>query len=311
MRIFATGGTGFVGSHLVRQLVKEKVKVAILMRPSSNPWRISDILSHVEVIQADLTTIEHSKDSICSFKPEAIIHLGWYGVTNRYRNDPAQVQNLYMSLNLLKIAKESGCKLFIGMGSQAEYGPYDRPIAEDLPCRPITIYGMTKLCVCLLAQKLSKEFGLRFVWLRLFSPYGPMDDPSWLIPYVILKLLRGGKPSLTLGKQCWDYLYVEDVVQAIWQVIVAPKAQGIFNLGSGEAYTIRSIVERIRDLIDPNLPLGFGEVPYRPVQIMHLQADISRLQQVTGWFPQVSLEEGLQRTVEWFRENRGLYEKPY
>ena len=97
---------------------------------------------------------------------------------------------------------------------------------------------------------------------------------------------------------------MEDAVEAIWQVAASPKATGIFNLGSGEAYAIRSIVERIRDLIDPDLLLGFGEVPYRPDQIMHLQADISRLREVSGWSPQVSLDEGLRRTVKWYRENR-------
>ncbi len=130
-----------------------------------------------------------------------------------------------------------------------------------------------------------------------------MDDRNHMIPQVILTLLQGDKPSLTLGEQRWDYLYVEDAVEVIWRAATTSSAQGIFNLGSGEVHTIKSIVERVRDLIDPNLPLGFGEVPYRPDQIMHLQADISRLQSVTGWSPQVSLEEGLERTVAWFREN--------
>ena len=124
-----------------------------------------------------------------------------------------------------------------------------------------------------------------------------------MLPSVILALLRGEKPALTLGEQRWDYLYVEDAVDAIWRAATTSSAQGVFNLGSGEAHTIKSIVERVRDLIDHNLPLGFGEVPYRPDQIMHLQADISRLKQVAGWSPQVSLDEGLRRTVDWFGEN--------
>ena len=162
-----------------------------------------------------------------------------------------------------------------------------------------------------LGQNLSETLGLRFAWLRLFSAYGAMDDRSWLIPHVILTLLRGERPSLILDEQRCDYLYVEDAVEAIWRAAITPGAQGIFNLGSGEAYTIRSIAERIRDLIDPSLPLGFGEVPYRPDQIMHLQADITKLKKATSWKPRTSIDDGLRQTVEWYRERkeRGLWLK--
>ena len=177
-----------------------------------------------------------------------------------------------------------------------------------MPTDPVTIYGAVKLCVYILAKKLCEAWNIDLVWFRLLASYGPMDDADHLIPFVILSLLRGEKPALTLGEQQWDYLYVTDVAEAIWKAIVTPKAQGIFNLGSGEAYTVRNIVENIRDLIDPNLPIGFGEVPYRPDQIMHLQADTSRLKKATGWSPQVHLDEGLARTVAWFKENKWRYE---
>jgi UDP-glucose 4-epimerase len=160
----------------------------------------------------------------------------------------------------------------------------------------------------MLTQRLCDLYDMRFVWLRLFSAYGPGDDPGWMIPYVILTLLRGERPALTAGEQRWDYLFVEDAAEAICRVSIRPDAQGVFNLGSGEAHTVRSIVELVRDLIDPDLPLGFGEVPYRPDQIMHLQAEILRLGEATGWSPQVGLDEGLRRTVDWYRENIKRYE---
>jgi nucleoside-diphosphate-sugar epimerase len=309
MRALVTGATGFIGSHLVRLLLQERNEVGVLIRPSSDTWRIKDILPAVEVIHADLSAVEQVADMIREFAPEVVFHLSWYGVGNRYRDDPAQVsQNLYSSLKLLEIVAKAGCQRWLGLGSQAEYGRYDKVISEESPLRPTTLYGITKLSVCLLSQKLRETHGVSFTWLRLFSAYGPADTPQWMIPYTILTLLKGQKPALTLGEQRWDYLYVEDAVQAIWRAAITPEARGIFNLGSGEAYTVRSIVERIRDLIDSNIPLGFGEVPYRPDQIMHLQADISRLRQATGWSPQVSLDEGLRRTVEWFKENHGRYE---
>lgn len=309
MRCFVTGSTGFIGSHLVRLLLEHDVEVAVLIRPTSNPWRIKDISHRLHTITGDLVTIQEAGTAIRGFAPDIVFHLGWHGVGNRYRNDPSQViQNLHGSLKLLELAHEVGCKRWIGLGSQAEYGVYNRILKEDLPTQPATLYGTGKLCVGLLSQKLCELYGIGFTWLRLTAAYGPMDDQDHMIPQVTLTLLRGEKPSLTQGEQRWDYLYSEDVARAIWQVAITPNAQSVFNLGSGKAHTIKSIVEQVRDLIDPNLPLGFGEVPYRPDQIMHLQANISRLKQATGWSPQVSLDEGLRRTVEGLRENRWHYE---
>jgi nucleoside-diphosphate-sugar epimerase len=143
---------------------------------------------------------------------------------------------------------------------------------------------------------------MRFAWLRLFSAYGPMDDSGWMIPSLIQQLLRRERPLLTAGTQLWDYLYVADAARAIAQVALTPQASGMFNLGSGRPETIRSVAERIRDAIDPKLPLGLGEVPFRPDQVMHLEADIGRLRATTGWSPEIDLNEGLRRTIAWFRE---------
>lgn len=305
MRCLVTGATGHIGSHLVRYLLERGVEVAALVRPTtSNLWRIEEILHRLHIIKGDLSNIDRSKAAIQRFAPDIVIHLGWRGVTSGHRNDPVQItQNLSGSLRLLELAHQGGCQRWIGLGSQAEYGPYDRVLTEDLPTRPVTAYGVAKLCLGLLSGKLCEAYGIGFTWLRLTASYGPMDDYDHMIPELILKLLRGEKPSLTLGEQRWDYLYVRDAVEAIWRAAITPEAQGIFSLGSGEAYTIRSIAERIRDLIDPNLALGFGEVPYRPDQVMHLQADISRLKRAIGWAPQVRLDEGLRRTVEWVKGN--------
>jgi nucleoside-diphosphate-sugar epimerase len=308
MRCLVTGATGHIGSHLVKRLLERNVDVAVLVRPTSNLWRIEDALCRLQVVRGDLANIHQSSAAIQEFAPEVVFHLGWYGVSGQHRNDVAQLsQNLYGSIELLRLAYECGCRRWIGLGSQAEYGAYDGILTEDSPTRPATLYGTVKLCVCLLSQKLCEVWKVDFVWLRLLASYGPMDDVEHMIPSVILRFLRSEKPDLTSGEQQWDYLYVEDVAEAVWRAAITPEAQGIFNLGSGEAYTIRSIVERIRDVIDPLLPIGFGDIPYRSDQIMYLQADITRLRQATGWSPRVRLDEGIQRTVEWFRENRQRY----
>ena len=101
----------------------------------------------------------------------------------------------------------------------------------------------------------------------------------------------------------WDYIYVDDAVAALCAVLES-QASGCFHLGSGTAVRLRGVMEQIRDFIDPALEIGFGEVPYAPDQVMHLQADIRRLRAATGWEPQIPLAEGLRRTVDWYRMER-------
>jgi UDP-glucose 4-epimerase len=302
VRVLLTGATGFLGSAVLRKLLADgSHAVAVLIRPGSDCWRIADLLDRVTPLEGTLETLSVAAPALAAFAPEGVVHLAWAGVSNRVRNDPDQTNNVPSSLQLLRLAHRAGARHWIGLGSQAEYGPHPGPIREDAATRPTTLYGVTKLCCCLLTEQLCAVLGMRFVWLRLFSCYGPGDHPHWMIPNLIRHLLRGERPSLTAGAQQWDYLYVAEAAEAICRAALSPRAAGIYNLGSGNAQPLRTIVERIRDAIDPQLPLGFGEVPYRPDQVMHLQADIERLRQDLGWFPRISLDEGLRRTVEWYR----------
>jgi UDP-glucose 4-epimerase len=305
VRVFLTGASGFVGSHLLRLLVAEGHEVAILLRPESRPWRIADVLGRAFRIDGDLADVAAAREAVRAFGPEVVIHAAWAGVGPSARDDPAQDDNVRSTRALASLAREAGARALIGLGSQAEYGPRHGATREDAPTRPTTRYGAAKLAACAEAGEVCREAGLRFAWLRLFSSYGPMDDPALMIPGLIRTLLDGGRPALSPGTQHWDYLYVEDAARAIEAVALRTVASGVFNLGSGRTATIRSVAERVRDGIDPRLPLGFGEVPFRPGQVMHLEADVGRLREATGWSPEIDLDEGLRRTVAWFRDHGG------
>lgn len=302
MRILITGATGFLGSQVVARAAQEPVEIGAIVRPGANLWRLGNFPANVALIRGDLRERDLLVPEIRNFKPDAVIHTAWSGVGNKFRNDPAQIEeNLLPTVNLLRAAAEAGSKTFVGLGSQAEYGPLNRKTSEADQTEPTTLYGAAKLATCVLLKQLCEQMNVRFAWLRVFSTYGPMEDPGWLIPYLAQSLLNGERPALTAGEQKWDYLYGKDAAEAIWDVTRNEGAKGIFNLGSGQVYTLRRIVEMIRDLVDPKLGLGFGEVPYRPDQVMHLEADIRRLQEATGWRPKIALEQGLKETVAWWR----------
>jgi UDP-glucose 4-epimerase len=302
MTFLLTGATGHLGSSLTRRLVEHGEDVSIVVRKESDLWRLADVIDRVRIYHADLEDAAAMSKALAQSRPGTLVHLAWDGVSSDSRNDSAQVtSNVCGTLKLFEAAQAHGCQCWIGIGSQAEYGPYDGPLHEELPPRPVTAYGVAKLCIGLLTKKLCELNGMRYVWLRLLAVYGPQDDGRHFIPSVINQLLRGEKPALTPGEQEWDYLYVDDAAEAIHLAAVKPEVKGVYNLGSGKVQNIRHIAERLRDMIDPTLPLGFGELAYQPDQLMHLQADIARIQMATGWSPQTTLEEGLQRTVAWHR----------
>ena len=309
MRCLVTGASGHLGSHLVRLLLARGEVVAALVRPDSNLWRLEGILDHVRLIHADLADIAAVAEAIHREAPETVFHLAWSGVTSDTRNQPCHlVKNVAGGLRLFEIAQAAGCRCWIGIGSQAEYGRQVGILSEDQIPQPDTGYGLAKLCLGKLLQTLCELSEVRYVWLRLLATYGPKDDSRHLIPAVIEKLQARLRPSLTSGVQNWDYLYVEDAVEAIYRVAVTPSAQGVYNLASGETHSVREIAERLRDMIDPSLPLGFGEIPQDLNAACNLQADITRLCKATDWVPQTNLESGLRKTLEWHRRVRAQNE---
>jgi nucleoside-diphosphate-sugar epimerase len=302
MRIFVTGATGFLGSYLVADLLAGGHGVAVLVRPQSDTWRLRDLLPRLEVIGGSVADLSGLAPALRAFNPDAVAHLAWSGVAGADRNDPAQARNIVATVELAALAADAGVPVFVGAGSQAEYGRYDRAIVESDAAHPTTLYGMAKLAAGGMAGELAAQRGLRFAWLRVFSTYGPKDNPAWLIPSTVAKLRKERRMALTACEQRWGFLHAADAAAAFRAVIETPGAAGVFNLGSPDAPALRDMLMRLRDLVDPAAVLGFGEIPYRPDQVMHLQADVKRLAAL-GWAPQVDFAHGLRETVEWYVDN--------
>lgn len=303
MRCLVTGASGHLGSFLTERLVKEGAEVFALVRPDSDLWRLADLVDRITIIRTELGDLSSAAEEITDAGAEVVFHLAWQGVTSASRHDPAQTDNVTAGLKLFDVVRHAGCRVWVGIGSQAEYGPSEEILSEDTPEQPVTAYGASKLKLGQLTKQLSESFGIRYVWLRLLATYGPKDDERHLLPSAIRSLLAGERPKLTAGDQRWDYLYVEDAANAIYQTAINKDAQGVFNLASGETHAIREIIERVRDLIDPSLRVQFGEVPYPSDQQMRLGANIDRLVAATGWRPEVGIEEGLKRTVDWYKHH--------
>lgn len=234
MRALVTGATGHLGLHLVRRLVRDGHEVAALVRPTSDLTRLADVRERIDLVHGDFSDAGSLAAAVATAAPGVVFHLGWFGVTGPDRVDVRQVElNVVGGFHLVDAAVAAGCETWIGLGSQAEYGRVDGVLTETTPLRPTTLYGAAKVALGALAGARAVAGGMRAVWVRLLATYGPYDDERHLIPSVILTLLRGERPELTPGEQRWDYLFVEDAVDALVRLAITPTANGAFVLGAG------------------------------------------------------------------------------
>lgn len=299
-RILITGATGFIGARIAERVHERGHAVALLLRSPKPTDRAAGIYRHCATIAGDLEQPASYSEALRAFRPNALLHAAWTGVAGADRTDPRQIANIIATAALLEAAIAAGIDSFVGLGSQAEYGPQNRKLDELAPVEPTTLYGHSKLAACRVTAAMCRLRQVRHAWLRVFSIYGPRDNPNWLIPSLIAKLKKGEVPELTKCEQIWDFLYIDDAADAAVALLENPVASGIFNLGSGDGRPLREIVTLLRDIARPGAELGIGRVAYRPDQVMHLEADVTHLHNATGWQPATELKRGLAETVDWF-----------
>ncbi len=301
-----TGCTGAIGVALCRLLGSRGIGVCALVRPGSCRNERLKGVPGVEIIECDVSQLRRLTGSTDDLRADAFFHLAWSNTTGAGRNDmDAQVGNIRHTLDAVHAAKALGCGVFIGAGSQAEYGRHDAALDPQTPCFPENGYGMAKLCAGQMSRVECAKLGIDHIWPRILSVYGPCDGENAMIPQLIRKLLAGERPALTAGEQLWDYLYADDAAEALYRLALYGKNGRVYTVGSGATRPLREYVETVRDAVDPRLPLGFGEVPYGKKQVMRLEADIRALREDAGFFPKVDFETGIERTIEWMRREDG------
>ncbi len=309
-RVVITGATGTIGMALIRKSIENGIEAVALVNPESSRALLIPDDPQVTVIKCGLDDYAGATPESLGLSPvdpkrgsvyaDAFIHLAWSGTFGDCRNDRVlQEQNAAYALTAVKLAGRLGCSAFVGAGSQAEYGRVSGILKDDTPCSPENEYGCAKLKASAKTRQLCHELGIRHVWPRILSIYGPYDGKNTMVMSLIRTLLEGRKPSLTAGEQMWDYLYADDAATAMLLLAEHGKDGGIYPIGSGVARPLREYIEIIRDLIDPSLSLGFGEIPYSEKQVMHLCADISKLREDTGFEPAVDFAEGTKKTIDF------------
>jgi nucleoside-diphosphate-sugar epimerase len=298
-RAIVAGATGAIGMALVKELTEAGVEVLALCRKNSARADRLNGLKGVEVKTCALEELASLTNDLQK-QYDAFFHLAWAGTTGESRNDAdLQCSNIRYALDAVQAAKLFGCKVFVGAGSQAEYGRSQDKLTSTTPTFPENGYGMAKLCAGQLTRLSAKKLEIRHVWARILSVYGPYDGENSMITSAIRTWLRGETPSFTAGEQIWDYLYSEDAARALILMAKQGRDGGVYPLGSGEAKPLKEYILALRDAVDKQAKAALGARPYSPAQVNYLCADISALKEDVGWQPTISFEEGAKKTVEW------------
>ncbi|MBI5456754.1 NAD(P)-dependent oxidoreductase [Candidatus Kaiserbacteria bacterium] len=299
-KILITGASGFIGSHLARTLSRRD-RVHVWLRPTSNTWRLRDVLSNVRVHYVDITDSAAVWSSIGEVKPDVIYHTANVGV---YAGIPTSslmdAVNRVGFTNLIEAASATSCSAFINIGSVSEYGPKNTPMSEDDVCEPVTEYGRSKLAATLAAVQLG-ESGFPIATFRLFSPYGPFDDERRIIAKTILSIASGTMMWLPSERLVRDYLFVEDAIDFLAEVSghIKYHAGEIFNLSGGAEIRAIDVMREIAREMGKEISWPKKDVPLE-AESPTVQADMSKTFSAFPWRPKVPLETGITKTIDWF-----------
>lgn len=301
MKAIVTGATGMIGWNLIKYLTGQGMEVLAIVNPLSK--RKGCIPKHkcVTIIECDLSNLMSIElDDVY----DQFYHLGWKGTYGESREDLyLQEQNIREALIAVDFAAKAGCKVFVGAGSQAEYGAnYNEKLNGSLPARPESGYGIGKYTAGIMTRKRCVQLGIRHQWVRILSIYGPGDGNHTMVMSSVQQMLSGKVPAYTAGEQEWDYLYVEDAAEALYQIAEKGIDQKIYCLGNGNTRLLKDYIRDIRDVAAPSLEIKFGELPYAQHQVMYLCADLTELQNDTGFTVKTEFKEGMRKTLNWVRE---------
>jgi nucleoside-diphosphate-sugar epimerase len=306
-RVLITGATGFIGSHLTERLIREGFEVGILKRENSDVWRIKNLSDKIVAFDVDLRDTQEVSKAVSHFRPEVIFHLAtYYAVEHKPHEIPLMVDtNVLGTINLLEASKESMVKLFVNTSSCFVYKESENKLRENADLSPLNLYALTKIQAEQACSFYAEEYGLKTITFRLFPPYGPADHERRLIPYVIKSLFDGERLKMTTGEQRWDFVYVDDIIDAYFKLLNIPnlpEKHEIFNIGTGNVVSVREVVSRIKKIIGSELELEWGAIPHRKNEVWFTSADISKTENFLKWQPKIQiLGEGLEFTVKWYK----------
>ncbi len=305
-----TGATGFIGSNIVRELVRQKKHVSIIVRDKKLNWRLKDIAKDLDIYECDILDPK-LREIVGKVNADYIFHLASYGNLPHEDDIYKMVDiNLKGAINLLNAVKKTPFKLFINSSSGAEYGVKKEDMSETDILEPINNTGVVKSIITLYCQKEAIRNNLPIITFRLFTPYGYFEGDNRLVPSAILSALKGTPINVSSPAYVRDFIFINDVVNAYIAATEVKHNPGeIYNIGSGKQHSVGEIVRLILEITKSKSIVEWGAVKKqaRYIEPVKWQADMSKTKKILHFEPKNSIESGLLQTIQWFKKHKNLY----
>lgn len=294
MKIFLTGGTGFIGKYVTRKLNNGTNELLLLVRNLKDKKHSGKI----NYLEGSLENIDEWANALKAFKPDAAIHLAWEGIPDYGAEN--NTRNLKYGLDLFLLLSKTDCKTILTTGSVWEYGKTPGKLPEDLPIEPFNSFTAAKNSLNWMGREIANENNMHFIWTRLFYVYGPGQKNTSLISYLINCMEKEKIPEIRNPEAQNDFIYVEDVADAISKLILEHNQSNTFNIGSGELTSVQTIISKIYDIYGRRVDYQISkQIPIDKLPASY--ADISKIKQVLNWHPQVSIGEGLKKSLKYVK----------
>lgn len=303
MKILITGISGFLGSAIAENLLKNGELVCGIIRSNSDLWRCKGFADQLKLINIEN---ENWEANCILFEPDLIIHSAWNGVTSNKRNDwNTQLSNLNLSIKLLHIAKTCNVDKFISFGSQAEYGLFDGEVDESYKINPNSAYGLSKKYLQETIECYCNQNGIKWYWLRLFSFFGEKEANTWLIPLLIKNVIEEKEMKMTPGDQKYAYMYIDDLAMIISKIAKSSNIKsGIYNISSNNLISLKELANLIINCINPETNnILFGALPYRENQPMLIKGNIEKLEGQIGKLKESDFKKNLNQVINFYLKN--------
>lgn len=304
-RVLVTGASGFIGSHLIRRLVDDGADVHALTSAVSSvyPTRLVDLREDIVLHEGNLNDQGAMRALARVVRPEYVFHLGAYTHVGKSweRIDECTQTNVAGTVNLLRAIEDTGYRRLVFTGTSEIYGAVAVPFREDAAVEPGSPYAVSKYAAERFCRMLQRGRGWPIVLLRPFNAYGPAQSPDRIIPEVIVRALEGRELQMTSGTQTREFNYVVDLVDGFVRAALTPGIEGeLLNLGCGEEIAVADLATKILGLMGDPIEVKIGVLPERPNEIPRMCSDSTKARELLGWEPAHTLEDGLQRTIEWY-----------
>lgn len=315
-KVIITGATGFIGAPLVKRFIESGYKVYAVIRPQSKNFLrlqamieavckektskdgegLSEKQGTVQVIELALEDIDRLPELI--EQADCFVHTAWEGIRGNMRMDEhIQRKNYENCILAAKAAYAIGCHTFLGIGSQAEYGFVDGVITEATLETPNTEYGKMKLATYRKLCEQYKDTNMRIVWGRVFSAYGHGDTPNSLIETCMRSMRLNEEIALTECTQEWNFIDIDDVIEALFRLVVTDGCEGTYNIASEDNRSLKEYVLELKSVMQSESNIHFGAVPYGVQGPVGFRVNIEKLCNELQWKPQISFAEGIRKKI--------------